>query len=213
MRNLFWGLVLIIIGILILLDNLGYADFQEIISNFWPLLLILWGLSFLLRRRKAEHQEAASQQAEAARPAPEVAAGTGSIPPPPLMGNQEISSDLIHQSNVFGDLYTKITSQQFKGGSISTVFGGCHLDLTAAAFADGDHELRIHSVFGSSLIILPKDAAVSIAASSVVGDLTILGQPKRGFSVDIKTATASFSAKPNRLNIHINNVFGDVRVE
>ena len=187
MRNLFWGLILIAFGVLFLLDNFGYADFSEIIRNYWPLLLVLWGFSILMRPHRRS-------------PAPE------------SKTQQSIDSDMINQSNVFGDIYNKITSKYFKGGSLSTVFGDCDIDLSDAIIAEGEHELRLHSVFGDSLVTLPKDAAVSIAANSTFGDITIFSQHKGGFSTNIKTDTPTFSSATNRLKISVSKVFGDIRV-
>ena len=45
--SLFWGAVLVILGILVLLDNLGILGGVSIWNVFWPLLLIFFGLSFL----------------------------------------------------------------------------------------------------------------------------------------------------------------------
>lgn len=47
-RNLFWGAVLITIGALFFLKNLGIIFFDwRAILRLWPLLLILWGISIL----------------------------------------------------------------------------------------------------------------------------------------------------------------------
>lgn len=47
-RNVFWGLSLIIIGVLLVARNLGVVDFDWFnILRLWPLILILWGLSVL----------------------------------------------------------------------------------------------------------------------------------------------------------------------
>ncbi len=47
-RNVFWGLSLIIIGILLVARNMGMIDFEWFnIVRLWPLLFILWGLSVL----------------------------------------------------------------------------------------------------------------------------------------------------------------------
>src|SRR5437870_669625 len=136
-RNLFVGVVLITFGVLFLLDNLGIADMGDVIHNFWPLILTLWGLSIVMRgRSKASVREA-------------------SVP-------RSVESELLHESNVFGDMFVSVTSQNFKGGSISTVFGDCDVDLSHSVIADGEHELKVHGVFGDTSIILSKDAAVSI---------------------------------------------------
>lgn len=43
--RVFWGLFLVIMGTLFLLEQLGYLHFREIIATYWPLILILIGLS------------------------------------------------------------------------------------------------------------------------------------------------------------------------
>jgi predicted membrane protein len=191
MRNLFGGLVLITFGTLFLLDNLDVADFGEIIGNYWPLILIFWGASILINPRR---QRAPVQQKE-------------------HVVNQQYSSDLIHQSNVFGDVNTQISSSNFKGGSISTVFGDCCADLSSASWSDGEHELKIHGVFGDTNIILPKNSAVTINASSTLGSLIIFGQSKNGFSSDLQSKTPEYENASGKLIITITEVLGDIRVE
>jgi hypothetical protein len=44
--KVFWGLVLILVGVLILLDNLGYLRHE--IIRFWPVLVIIWGIKKLV---------------------------------------------------------------------------------------------------------------------------------------------------------------------
>lgn len=44
----FWGLLLIIIGLLFLSEQLGYIDFGRVISTYWPAIFILIGISIYL---------------------------------------------------------------------------------------------------------------------------------------------------------------------
>ncbi len=187
MRNYFWGSILVIIGILLLLDHLDVLEFRDVIHNYWPLILIFWGLSILIRKKTF-----------------------GPTTEPDT--SQHIDYDLMHQSSVFGDVHTSITSQNFKGGSVSTIFGNSMLDLSKSSFEAGEHILRVSGVFGDTSIILPKDAAVSISASTVFGSLTILGQKKSGISNDIQITSPNYSSSPNRLKVSVGKVFGNVRV-
>jgi hypothetical protein len=43
--KLFWGLILIVLGGLVLLRNFGYLEYD--IVRFWPVLLIIWGIKKL----------------------------------------------------------------------------------------------------------------------------------------------------------------------
>ena len=188
MRNYFWGFLLVALGILLLLDHLDVVQFEDIVHNYWPLILIFWGLSILAGRRRHTPETLADQ-------------------------SEAVSYDLLHQSSVFGNVHTSITSPNFKGGSVSTVFGDCIVDLSKASFDTGEHLLRLHSVFGNTTLILPKDAAVSVSANSVAGRLSILGQHKEGISSAMNIATQNYDSATNRLQINISKVFGNVRVD
>ena len=49
-RSLLNGLLLIGIGTLFLFDRLHIADFGDLIRMYWPMIIILFGVSHLLRR-------------------------------------------------------------------------------------------------------------------------------------------------------------------
>jgi hypothetical protein len=44
----FWGLFLIIIGLLFLFEEMDYIDFGEAISTYWPAIFILIGISIYI---------------------------------------------------------------------------------------------------------------------------------------------------------------------
>lgn len=65
--SLFWGVLLIGIGVLFLLDNLGILYFDEIISDYWPLILIAIGLKIIVSasgNKKSEEPTTEVPQAE-----------------------------------------------------------------------------------------------------------------------------------------------------
>ncbi len=47
-RNIFWGLILIVFGILFTLENLNVIDFDWYnLWRLWPVIIIMWGISIL----------------------------------------------------------------------------------------------------------------------------------------------------------------------
>ncbi len=49
-RHVFWGIFFVTIGVLILLNNLGKICFDLYdLWKFWPLVLIIWGVAFLVK--------------------------------------------------------------------------------------------------------------------------------------------------------------------
>jgi lia operon protein LiaF len=49
-ESLFWGFLVLLIGVLFLIKNLGWADIDiwEFIAKFWPVILIYIGLKNIL---------------------------------------------------------------------------------------------------------------------------------------------------------------------
>lgn len=59
--NLVWGTILVAVGIIFLLENIG-IDAWEMIFKLWPLILIFWGASKLYYGIK--EKSAAEKRAE-----------------------------------------------------------------------------------------------------------------------------------------------------
>lgn len=47
-KNVFWGVILVVIGAVFIFNNLGWFDFSfKALFDMWPALLIIWGISML----------------------------------------------------------------------------------------------------------------------------------------------------------------------
>ncbi|HUI11604.1 MAG TPA: cell wall-active antibiotics response protein LiaF [Bacteroidota bacterium] len=195
-RGRWFGLVLVGIGVIFLLDSTGTIEFSEAMRTFWPLLLVLWGLWILTRGRRLRRWE---RRAE---------------PPPGVFTNvaQTSAGESLQSSNVFGDLEIRVTSPSFRGGTVSTVFGDLVVDLSPGGLADGDHQLSMSGVFGDARLMIPRGAAVEVTAHTLAGDLTVMDQTREGFSVSLKYATPGFETASKRLHVSISQVFGDIHV-
>ena len=55
-----WGVILIVVGILFLLDQWDLLDFGYLFERFWPALIIVLGIQMLLRARRQNSQSAIS---------------------------------------------------------------------------------------------------------------------------------------------------------
>ncbi len=188
MRNVYWGMILITLGVLVLLDNLDVVEFGDAIATYWPALLILWGISILMKNRQRAVGVVSSDDKEST------------------------ASELFHKSSVFGNIGIDITSNNFKGGSVSTVAGDCDVDLTKAVVAEGEHWLRVSGVFGSVRIVLSKEIAVSVSAHTVFGEVQVMHERQSGFSPNVNYASSGYDSASRRLKILVNQVFGDVRI-
>ncbi len=187
------AIILITLGILFMLNNLGVADFGTIISTYWPLILILIGIRIFFRYGRSSTQSS---------PSPSVNMGA----------TQESNASAINSSNVFGDVDLKINSKEFRGGSISNTFGDMNIDLSEIALAEGEQLLKLDGVFGDLHVLVPKDIEIAVTTHSVFGDVRVLGNIKSGFGQEISYSSPNYSTASKKLRIVSNQVFGDVKV-
>jgi lia operon protein LiaF len=189
------GIILVGLGILFLMDTLDIANFGHMVATWWPLILILVGINILISQKKEKRVHIGDKQ--------DAVFGDTTL---------EVNSNNISYSNVFGDLDVKITSQEFRGGIVTTTFGDSHIDLSRVEMALGESLLRIDGVFGDVHVLAPRNCGVMIYAKTVFGDVSLMGVRKTGFAQELVQKTDGYDDAPKKLKIHMNQVFGDVKV-
>jgi predicted membrane protein len=149
-KNSLIGYILIGIG---LIDVLKHSFFFNIdFNDFWPLILLGLGLWLILSRRERQ-----------------IIHAKFSIP-----GNEKTTIDssvfdTIDEVCVFNNVHKTINSSNFKGGTITSIFGSVKLDLTSAKLAPGENNLEINNIFGSIKIRVPQGWKVLVNVSSIFG--------------------------------------------
>jgi predicted membrane protein len=196
--RIWWGLVLIVLGVLFLFDNIRLIDFGEILHTWWPLLLVIWGLAILVRRMNI----------------PQVGDAKPGATSDHLFGdtNEQSTADRISYSGVFGDTRVRVSSSDFKGGTVSTVFGDTLIDLSPSSLHDGENTLKVSGVFGDIDVIAPREAGLAVSATTVFGNLTVNEMHKEGFSSSVQYESPGYVTAPKKLRIVMSQVFGDVSV-
>jgi predicted membrane protein len=111
-------------------------------NMFWPAIFIIIGIVFIVTKRKGWNAVTSKGVAE---------------------------DEYIDYVNIFSGGERQIVSQNFKGGKISSVFGGIDLDLTKAKLAPGRNILEIACVFGGATIIVPDTWYVTIEVTPILG--------------------------------------------
>jgi predicted membrane protein len=138
------GLVFLAVGTYFLLPKIVPDLYIENIWKFWPVLLILAGLAFILGRSRTHFNI-------------EVTANT---------------EDTIDEVSVFGGSTTRVDSKNFKGGKITSIFGGSEVNLTDARLSDKGAVIDLAAIFGGSKIIVPRDWSVKNEVVSILGGFT-----------------------------------------
>ena len=154
--GMLWGGILILIGVLFLFQNFNMLDIGDIISTFWPLVLVVVGLKILYDRKSKDEDDF------------EIVKDTVES-----KTEDNVTSDSISRNNVFGDMKINISSKKFSGGSVSNVFGDLRIDLSKATVIDNKCKLYVNGVFGSVYIKLPDGVQSKIKANSIAGELNI----------------------------------------
>ncbi len=183
------GIVLILLGCLFLLEHTGVWDFGEVFHQYWPALLILGGVWLLIRRGREQKDHP--------------------VAGPAVSGNP---SDMLQESNTFGDIVLRTVSKRFQGGSVSGVFGDIRLDASEAELADGEHTLSINGVFGDVRVLLPRGVAASVNSSTVFGHVEVFDTRQGGVSPAVNLESPGYGAAARKLRVRVSQVFGDVEV-
>jgi predicted membrane protein len=146
-RNIFDfpGLFLVMLGVIFLLATLGRICWSDV-WRFWPLALILLGVSIIFRRHPL---------------------------PPPLSGSKAAPSPdaTIQVTNILSGTDRRVNSHEFKGGDVHNVLGGTKIDLLEAKLAPGDWVLTVSTVLGGVEIFVPRDWRIEVHPSNMLGSV------------------------------------------
>ena len=81
----------------------------------------------------------------------------------------EISKDKIDDVAIFGGGTKIISSDNFKGGNVTAIFGGSEINLINCKLADGDNVIDVLTIFGGTTLIVPKEWNVVVNVTSILG--------------------------------------------
>jgi predicted membrane protein len=221
-RPVLAGMVLVTLGVILLLDELGSLDAGDLLSTWWPLVVIAAGVVQLTVQPRSTLGGV-------------LLVGVGSVL---LLWRLEVVDDLsllwpallltlggwlllghgrrrhtiiraggvefgdeIGVVTVFNDRRATLAPGAFAGGSIVTVFGDVELDLTAGTPAPVAR-LDGVTVFGDVDLLVPDDWRVTMTGPTLFGDVRI----------DERPVGAATGEQTPELRLELVTVFGDVRV-
>lgn len=144
-RHLFGPGVVLLFGIAWQLVALGYYSFGELFGTSWPVLVILFGISLLVQRRRDSKRKSHVQTS-----------GDDS--------NVEILA-------IFGDGERRVSSDRFTHADVTVLFGEGRLDLRDAT-VHGTADVDTVIVFGEVEILVPDSWDVRFDTTAVLGEVT-----------------------------------------
>jgi predicted membrane protein len=164
---------LIGLGVLMILDRMDIIDFN--IRTLWPLFLIGAGAFVLYKALDARRSGSTASLKDGAGP----------------------GSDVVDVAAILGGFERRVTTQNFRGGEITAVMGGCSLDMRTASIQD-EAVINVFAFWGGVTLKCPPDWTVVLQGTPIMG----------GF--EEKTATPPHSQK--RLIIRGYAIMGGVEV-
>jgi len=150
------GWILLTIGLVFLIPDILYIPYP-IRRLFWPVLLIVVGLLIIFRSTGIARTSNA---------------GTA-------------KADYIDDFAILGGGDRIITSENFKGGKVTALFGGSKIDLTKAQLAPGQNVVDVFCMFGGSTLIVPENWNIKVEVVSILGGFSDKRTVRTGTTMDV----------------------------
>ncbi|NLJ84573.1 MAG: cell wall-active antibiotics response protein [Halanaerobiaceae bacterium] len=194
----FWGIIIVLLGLALLLNNLGITDIKigELISTYWPVIFIFFGLDLLIDKRNRKLRS-------------NLLAGTFLI----ILGLAIIGRNrgLFYFNfaliwNIFWPLVLIFAGLNIlKSGSISkdshlaimgyiekkdnwkldnesyfAFMGAAELDLRGAEIPEGESYLKLSALLGAIELKVPDDVNIICKNTSILGGFEFFNEDNGG---------------------------------
>ena len=144
------GLFWLAAGLLLLVPVVFEEVEWEDIWRFWPVVLIVLGISMVARSFSDRR--------------PLVPVAVVVVAPPPAAGEVRAIACL-------STVRRTIEEPEFRGGDLTAVLGSCQIDLTRAGLAAEGAVIEIFAFWGGIELRIPEDWALDLQASVLMGGI------------------------------------------
>jgi predicted membrane protein len=142
------GLIFIAFGGLLLVDKLYFFNFD--FGDWWPLILILIGAGMLINRTSGCPPVSADPQS-----------GDG----------RTVIDATINLFALMGGYKRVCSSQNFRGGDVNAIMGGCEVDLRQASIQNQPAVINVFAFWGGIEIKVPADWKIIVEAYPILGGI------------------------------------------
>ena len=223
------GGLLIVAGTILMLNNLGYTTISIgwLIRQFWPIALILWGISFLVGRKGTGELVTGF-----------VLVALGAV----LLGNRLgwfafelkrawafiwpmaliiMGIHILQGPGKGGKSNTAFMSGiektksawELENGTYWAIMGGVSLDLNKARLEPGrEYQLSCNVLMGGIEIVVPPEATVYCEGSVTLGGLEMLGEETGGIYASLSAEQVAENPNAPVVRIHCRAAMGGVEI-
>jgi predicted membrane protein len=217
------GIILIVVGVVVLLDHLGYIQARHL-WVFWPLILVFSGVVRVWQQGKVgfgillisfgvllQLNTLGIIHLNWDLLWPLGLIGFGLLKVWERFGKDKQSStsplgrDYVNELAFFGGVERRLNIKDFRGGNISAIFGGIELDFRSAEMAENEAVLELEAIFGGVELVVPTNWTVVFQGESIFG----------GYSDEtLAPAAGNLQGAPNKtLIVRGRSIFGGVSVK
>jgi predicted membrane protein len=190
------GVLVIGMGLLFLLDNLGLIDMHRAVS-FWPMLFVIVGTVKLCDTRSQggtllgaalvgvgilmmlDRLDIIDFSVRTLWPLILIGLGgflvakalrSRGVPGSAAAGMLDANSsgETVDITAILGGYERRVTTQDFRGGEITAVMGGCELDMRSASIR-GEAVINVFAFWGGVTIKCPPDWSVILLGTPILG--------------------------------------------
>jgi len=185
-RRIGIGLLLVVLGSGFLVQQLDVFHFSDILSTWWPLILIIIGLMQMLNSRHSStfpgifllllgiiflgREVYDINLFKHIWPLFLICIGLVFIF---SKGHRERgktdSKDVIDSLSLFSGVSVRSVAKNFKGGDVMTLFGGAKIDLRDVELAPEHAHLNLVSIFGGVTLFIPEEMQIEVSGTPIFG--------------------------------------------
>ena len=216
------GLILIGLGVLFLLDQLGRIDFGDLFSDYWPVILILLGLGSLASHgfRNTEggwvliflgafflllNLEIFGRDIWRYWPIILIALGLWILFKASILPSRHnlprVTTDDLDASSILSGGTRRVDSQSFRGGKATCILGGMEIDLREARLAQDKATLEVTAILGGLEIWVPRDWQVTVEGNPILG------------SIEDKHRSTTPAPTPQTLFVRATAILGGIEIK
>lgn len=182
--SLFGSGILFTIGAIFQLSHLGYLN-GGFWGAFWPIILILIGLSFISSRWKKKGAQYSADASETDLNS---------------LGRVSLDGSRVDRSALFTGIDCRVTSQDFTGGQLEAIFGGIECDMRDAKIMGKVASLTVTAICGGVDIRVPQGWNIVVKGTPIFG------------GIDDKSVMHPHDPNAPMLVIDVTAVFGGVEI-
>ncbi len=204
--QLFIGLLVIFVGVVMTLDNFDVLEAREYI-RFWPVFVVAFGVAKAMQSRRSSGRNAGLLIALLGVllllgnirvldfrvwdywPLLLVIFGGSLIWRAsaryrlPSQPDAQVDADsTINLFAFMGGFERTITSKNFQGGEMTAIMGGCEVDLRQSTINDNEAVIDVFAFWGGISMKVPEDWAVSVQGLPIMGGIEDKTHPPKGGS-------------------------------